>query len=84
MRFTLCSLQCSFLDAGPTGGVGVGAASPEVAPRKFDSSLVGRALRSLVLGIEHRTGHPGVALFNHSSVAPTPVPPRGDAQPDIR
>ncbi|XP_069168244.1 rho GTPase-activating protein 190 isoform X17 [Procambarus clarkii] len=61
------SLQCTFMDVGPSVGGGEG--------RRFDSSLVTKALRSLITNIQHRNN--SLNIFN-SAVLPR------DTQPDIR
>ncbi|KAG7155075.1 Rho GTPase-activating protein 190-like 1, partial [Homarus americanus] len=61
------SLQCTFMDVGPSVGGGEG--------RRFDSSLVTKALRSLITSIQHRNN--SLNIFN-SAVLPR------DSQPDIR
>ncbi|XP_050734655.1 rho GTPase-activating protein 190-like isoform X9 [Eriocheir sinensis] len=61
------SLQCTFMDVGPSVGGGEG--------RRFDSSLVTKALRSLITSIQHRNN--SLNIYN-SAVLPR------DSQPDIR
>lgn len=61
------SLQCTFLDVGLSVGGGEG--------RRFDSSLVTKALRSLITSIQHRNH--SLNIFNSATL------PR-DSQPDIR
>lgn len=61
------SLQCTFMDVGPSVGGGEG--------RRFDSSLVTKALRSLITNIQHRNN--SLNIYN-SAVLPR------DSQPDIR
>ncbi|XP_042873149.1 rho GTPase-activating protein 190-like isoform X27 [Penaeus japonicus] len=61
------SLQCTFLDVGLSVGSGEG--------RRFDSSLVTKALRSLITSIQHRNH--SLNIFNSATL------PR-DSQPDIR
>lgn len=54
------SLQCTFLDVGPSVGGGEG--------RRFDANLVTKALRSLITSIQHR--NLSLNIYNSS------VPPR--------
>ncbi|KAK8736138.1 hypothetical protein OTU49_004842 [Cherax quadricarinatus] len=61
------SLQCTFMDVGPSVGSGEG--------HRFDSSLVTKALRSLITSIHHRN--------NSQNIFNSAVLPR-DSQPDIR